>query len=111
MYGEHAIIDNMTSLQYLTVGDHHFAYRMSGSGPDVLLIHGWLSSSRMWEGTMEHLTPYFRVWAIDLIGFGDSWSGDPARVLTIDDQTRFVVAFCKAVGIRLYAGIGHSMGG
>src|SRR5262245_34855879 len=101
----------MAPLQYLTVGDHHFAYRVSGSGPDVLLIHGWLSSSRMWEGTMERLSPHFRVWAIDLMGFGDSWAADSSRLLTIDDQTHLVVAFCKAAGIRLYAGVGHSMGG
>ncbi len=65
----------------------------------------------MWEGTMDYLAPRFRVWAIDLIGFGDSWAEDSSQVFTVDDQTRLVVAFCKAVGLRPYAVVGHSMGG
>lgn len=102
----------MTDLmQQLTLGNHHFAYRVAGSGPDVLLIHGWLSSGRMWEALMAYLAPQYRVWAPDLIGFGDSWADDPTRVLTVEDQTRLAVVFCKAVGIRPYAAIGHSMGG
>jgi pimeloyl-ACP methyl ester carboxylesterase len=101
----------LSPLQQLTIGDNHFAYRVSGSGPDVLLIHGWLSSSRMWESLTEYLSPYCRVWAIDLIGFGDSWTDDPSRVLTVDDQTRLVVVFCKALGLHLEAVVGHSMGG
>lgn len=101
----------MGLMHQLTLGDHHFTYRVAGSGPDVLLIHGWLSSGRMWEALMAYLAPHYRVWALDLIGFGDSRTDDPARVLTVEDQTRLVVSFCKAVGIQPYAAIGHSMGG
>jgi 4,5:9,10-diseco-3-hydroxy-5,9,17-trioxoandrosta-1(10),2-diene-4-oate hydrolase len=108
-----AIINNMidTPLQRLSVSENHFAYRVCGSGPDVLLIHGWISSGRMWECVMEHLAPEFRVWAIDLIGFGDSRTDDETRILAVDDQTRLTVAFCQAVGIQPHAIVGHSMGG
>ncbi len=95
----------------LTVGEHHFNYRTCGSGPDVLLIHGWVSSSRMWEGAMRHLAPYYRLWAIDLMGFGDSRTHNVSLSLTIEDQTRLIIEFCQALRIRPYAVIGHSMGG
>lgn len=101
----------MMSDKTLAVGDNHFAYRTCGSGPDVLLIHGWLSSGRMWQALMEHLAPHHRLWAIDLMGFGDSRASDPTRILTLDDQARLTVAFCKAAGIRPQAVVGHSMGG
>jgi pimeloyl-ACP methyl ester carboxylesterase len=97
--------------QQLTLGDNHFAYRTCGSGPDILLIHGWVSSGRMWDATMQHLCAHFRLWAIDLMGFGDSRTDDETRILTLDDQMRLVVTFCKAVGIRPQAVIAHSMGG
>ncbi len=101
----------MISINTLTLGDHHFTYRTCGSGPDVLFIHGWLSSGRMWEAVMEHLSPFYRLWAIDLMGFGDSRTDDSTRILTVDDQVRLSVAFCKAAGIRPEAIVGHSMGG
>jgi pimeloyl-ACP methyl ester carboxylesterase len=65
----------------------------------------------MWEVPMRELASHYRLWALDLIGFGDSRHRELTRVLTIHDQAEFVAAFCEAVGIRPYAVIGHSMGG
>lgn len=98
-------------VQQLDLGDNHFVYRVSGSGPDLLLLHGWISSGRMWAGTMEHFASQYRVWALDLMGFGDSRTADPTRILTVRDQARLVNTFCKVAGIRPYAIVGHSMGG
>jgi pimeloyl-ACP methyl ester carboxylesterase len=101
----------MITIHRHSLGNTHFTYRMAGSGPDVLLIHGWISSGRMWEALMHALSPYCRLWAIDLVGFGDSWMDDPSHLLTFEDQSRLVTAFCKSVGLNPYAIIGHSMGG
>lgn len=101
----------MINFNQLTFDGHRFAYRTCGSGPDVLLIHGWLSSGRMWENLMAYLAGQYRLWAIDLIGFGDSRTDDPTLELSVDQQTRLVVAFCERIGIRPHAVIGHSMGG
>lgn len=98
-------------LNTLVLGMNTIAYRTAGSGPDVLLIHGWQSSSRMWDETMEFLSRHFRVWAIDLMGFGDSRNDDPARLLSLDDQTRLVVKFCEALDLHPHMVMGHSMGG
>src|SRR5512144_1896849 len=94
-----------------TIGDHRIAYRVIGSGPDVLLIHGWVSSGRMWEPLMPQLAESHRVWAVDLIGFGDSRTSAPPRPLTVDDQVNMLAAFCKTVGLHPQATAGHSMGG
>src|SRR5689334_12635198 len=102
---------SMIDVKHLSVGDTEFSYRVSGSGPDVLLIHGFVSSGRMWEALICELAPHYRLWALDLIGFGDSRHSDLTRVLTVHDQAEFIAAFCAAVGIRPYAVIGHSMGG
>lgn len=86
------------------------AWRVAGEGPrDVLLLHGWISSGRLWEEAMRGLAPHFRCYAPDLPGCGDSPL--PAdRPPTLADYRRAVLAFCAAQGIRPYAVIGHSLG-
>ena len=101
----------MIAPQSLTIGGNRIAYRTCGSGPDVLMIHGWVSSGMIWQGLMSQLAPHCRTWALDLMGFGASSNGDPARALSLDDQVQHVVAFCEAQHIQPYAIIGHSMGG
>jgi pimeloyl-[acyl-carrier protein] methyl ester esterase len=49
----------------------------SGSGPDLLLIHGWGMHGAIWEGVAEQLARRFRVHAVDLPGMGDSPVCDP----------------------------------
>lgn len=97
--------------KHLTSGKRHFAYHVCGSGEDILLIHGWLSSGRMWQSVMEHLAPHFRLWALDLSGFGDSYTDDPDLELSVDEQVNFVIDFCHAMKIRPNTILGHSMGG
>src|SRR3990172_3827194 len=85
-------------------------YRVLGVGPDVLLIHGWASSWRMWQATMESLAPRFRCWALDLAGFGDS--DKPSNGwYALPNYTAIACAFAEAAGLeRAHLG-GHSMGG
>jgi pimeloyl-ACP methyl ester carboxylesterase len=85
-------------------------YRTLGDGPDVLLIHGWASSSRTWLATMSSLAAHFRCWALDLYGFGDSDKpyGD---CYNIPGYVDLITEFAQALGIRQAAVVGHSMGG
>lgn len=43
---------------------------ISGSGPDLALIHGWGLGSAAWEPLLEALAPHCRVYLIDLPGYG-----------------------------------------
>ena len=51
---------------------HEVVYRMAGSGPPVVLIHGMINSSRHWRAVAEQLAGSYTVIAPDLIGHGDS---------------------------------------
>ena len=42
-------------MAFVTVDDLRIHYQAVGQGPDVLLIHGWLSSWRMWARSMSRL--------------------------------------------------------
>jgi pimeloyl-ACP methyl ester carboxylesterase len=86
------------------------AWRQAGGkGPIVLLIHGNMSSSVHWQTTMEQLESAYRVYAVDLRGFGDSTYNAPfdtLRELSVD-----VAQFVDAVGLDRFAVAGWSTGG
>ena len=47
-------------------------YLIAGSGPAVLLLHGYTQTSRMWRPLIPLLAEKFTVIAVDLPGIGDS---------------------------------------
>ncbi|MBV8910875.1 MAG: alpha/beta fold hydrolase [Gammaproteobacteria bacterium] len=47
-------------------------HEVAGSGPDLVLLHGWSLNLRVWERLTRHLAARFRVIAIDLPGHGRS---------------------------------------
>ena len=47
-------------------------YLTAGSGPAVLLLHGYTQTSRMWRPIIPFLAEKFTVIALDLPGIGDS---------------------------------------
>ncbi len=85
-------------------------YTCIGDGPDVLLIHGWASSSQMWSRLMHDLKGEARFWAVDLYGFGESPRPE-MELPDIETHTALLIDFCDQHGIRPAAIMGHSMGG
>jgi len=56
----------------ITIHDHRIHYRMAGSGPVVLLVHGMAGSATTWRQVMPGLAERFTVVAPDLLGHGRS---------------------------------------
>jgi pimeloyl-ACP methyl ester carboxylesterase len=88
------------------------AYRTSGppAGLPVVLIHGWASSGRMWDGLMAGLEDSFRCLAVDLPGHGDS-EKLPLGWYSMENLSRVIVDVCVGLRLRSPVLIGHSMGG
>lgn len=59
-------------LRQVTLEGRRLAYRELGSGPAVLLLHGWPTSSLLWREVMPQIARHSRVIALDLPGFGAS---------------------------------------
>jgi pimeloyl-ACP methyl ester carboxylesterase len=59
-------------LRHVSIHGHDIAYRMEGTGPALLLLHGIAGSSRTWRDVMPLLTDRFTVIAPDLMGHGGS---------------------------------------
>ena len=76
----------------------------SGSGPELVLIHGWGLHSGIWDGLLPLLEPHYRVTRVDLPGHGlSAWNG----AVTLDDMVRAVLAVVP----QQAAWVGWSLGG
>ncbi|MCG5472379.1 alpha/beta hydrolase [Micromonospora sp. LAH09] len=80
-------------------------YREAGApdAPALLLLHGFPSSSRMFEPLLDRLADQFRLIAPDLPGFGHTDAPDPDRFPYTFDRLADVMAhFATAVGAEHY---------
>ena len=74
------------------------SYRIAGSGPAVVFLHGFPSTSYEWRHVMQHLADRYTTVAVDMRGMGDS-----ERPPTGYD------AFTMATDVReLMRGLGHA---
>jgi pimeloyl-ACP methyl ester carboxylesterase len=63
-------------LQHVDVGSSVVAYRRFGSGPPLLLVHGWPLSGFTYRRLIPHLADRFTCYAVDLPGAGEThWTG------------------------------------
>ena len=85
-------------------------FEVAGTGPDLLLLHGWASSRRLWRHVAPTLITTFRCWSIDLPGFGHAPDLGP-RAGDVRAYSDWLRDFCDAQGIERCGVVGHSMGG
>jgi 2-hydroxymuconate-semialdehyde hydrolase len=86
------------------------AYQDDGSGPAVLLLHGFPLSSYLWRGLTPALAARHRVIAPDLLGLGDS-AASARAALDIRAQAGYVGELLDHLGVDRVAAVGHSTGG
>jgi pimeloyl-ACP methyl ester carboxylesterase len=88
---------------------HRAVYRIAGSGPPVVLIHGMVNSSRHWESVALELAQDYTVVAPDLIGHGDS--ATPRGDYSLGAHAASIRDLLTAIGIDRATIVGHSLGG
>jgi pimeloyl-ACP methyl ester carboxylesterase len=94
--------------RYETVDGHRLRYVRAGSGPAVVLVHGFASSLYTWKDVIPALAAAHDVVALDLPGFGQS---DQPPDLSFEDFPRAVLGLMDHQGIGKAALVGNSMGG
>ncbi len=75
----------------------------------MILLHGWLGSWGLWQETMAYLGRYYRTYALDFWGFGES--GKKRDSYAVQDFVSLVDNFMDKLGIVRAPLVGHSMGG
>lgn len=83
-------------------------YLDQGSGPAVVLLHGFASSLETWLGVIPELARDHRVIALDLMGFG--WSDRPEGDYSPQAQAELVLALLDRLQVGEFDLAGHSWG-
>jgi len=95
-----------TSYHSVTVDGVKVFYREAGpkDAPVVLLLHGFPTSSRMYQGLMPLLADRYRLIAPDYPGFGLSDAPPPDKFsYTFDHITTVIDDFTQVLGLKHYS--------
>ncbi len=84
-------------------------YKIQGKGPVVILLHGFLESSTIWDGFILKMLNEKTIVTIDLPGHGKS--GCIGQVHSMELMAKVVHAIFEKHSISSAEFIGHSMGG
>ena len=97
------------SLEFRTIHGYRRAFRIAGSGPAILLIHGIGDNSSTWETVQTKLAQRFTVIAPDLLGHGKS--DKPRADYSVAAYANGMRDLLAVLDIERVTLVGHSLGG
>ncbi|MEM6371346.1 MAG: alpha/beta hydrolase [Pseudomonadota bacterium] len=87
------------------------AYEVAGSGPPVLLLHGFPQTRAMWHAITPVLAQGFTVITSDLRGYGDSGKPGAMQDMSFRKMAADQVALMRHLGFARFHLVGHDRGG
>ncbi|MEL6807766.1 MAG: alpha/beta hydrolase [Pseudomonadota bacterium] len=96
--------------QITTPDDMTIAYDVTGSGPPVLLLHGFPQTRAMWHAIAPALAEQFTVVTADLRGYGDSGKPALSKDMSFRAMARDQVALMRHLGFAQFHLVGHDRG-
>lgn len=94
---------------YATIHGRKIWYTDSGKGMPVVLVHGYLESSEIWNGFSDRLSSEFRVIAVDLPGHGRSEVYSETH--SMEMMADIIRELLEKLKIEKAVLVGHSLGG
>jgi len=98
----------MADKEFYTYRDQSVAYRKTGSGRPLVILHGWGVSGDMMVPLAEGLSTIRTCYVIDLPGFGDS--PPPAGAWSVDNYADCIEAFIHELDSNRVDFLVHSFG-
>ena len=95
--------------KFITYKNTQIHYTDSGKGTAIVLLHGFLENTTMWQSLETVLTTKYRVICVDLLGHGQS--ENMGYVHTMNQMAETVKAVLDELHILRCFLVGHSMGG
>lgn len=103
------VSDTQIRVEYHTIHGYRRAYRIAGSGPALLLIHGIGDNSSTWNEVIPMLAQHYTVIAPDLLGHGKS--DKPRADYSVPAFANGMRDLLVVLGINKVTVVGHSLGG
>ena len=97
------------TLEYRTIHGYRRAFRVAGSGPAILLIHGIGDNSTTWSTVQAKLAQRFTVIAPDLLGHGKS--DKPRADYSVAAYANGMRDLLSVLDLERVTVVGHSLGG
>ncbi len=96
---------------YQLINGRRVHYQVAGppQAPALILLHGIGGSVNWWRENLAAFSRYFRTYALDMPGFGQSWR--LTGPVTIEKLAEFVHQWLLSLGRERVYLLGHSMGG
>ncbi len=82
---------------YADIPEGQMHYRYSGHGEPLIMLHMSGSSSDEYEQVGNLLAEQFRIYALDMLAFGES--DDPPRFYSFADHAQTIISFMDTLGI------------
>jgi pimeloyl-ACP methyl ester carboxylesterase len=102
------MVEQIDTVQRLAkVGPLTVHYEVTGEGPAVILMHGLSGSGRWWAYNVPALAQHYRVYNLDLVGFGRS----RGQRWLLREAGDWLAEWLQVTGITQGHLVGHSMGG
>jgi pimeloyl-ACP methyl ester carboxylesterase len=108
--GKGDVMVNVTMKEVQLPNGETIAYReREGGEKKVLLIHGNMTSSKHWDLVLDNMPEEYKVYALDLRGFGKSSYNK--LITSIKDFSDDVKLFVDEIDLKDFAIVGWSTGG
>ena len=108
-FGRFALLTGGIHSQYAQLDGYRVHFYEGGEGPPLIFVHGLGAESLNWVPAMLNLRHQFHVYAIDLLGHGDTQRPDIAY--SIGQQSEMLRQFLASQNIKSADLVGVSMGG
>jgi pimeloyl-ACP methyl ester carboxylesterase len=95
----------------INIKDINLNYEILGEDntSSVVILHGWGANLQTFAPVSKHLSKNYKVYSIDLPGFG--LSSEPNFMYSVTDYARVILEFIEKMKIENPTLIGHSFGG
>lgn len=88
-------------------------YEVTGSGPAVLLVHGFIVNGESWKKTVLYndlITAGYKVITLDMRGNGKSGKPHNAEAYANDAEAKDIMGLLKSLKVKNYIAVGYSRG-
>ncbi len=97
------------ALHTVQVGNYRVRYQTVGEGEPIVLVHGLSGSTLWWRRNVTGLAQHFKVFLVDLPGFGAA--RHRYGRFALKQAGDWLLSWMDAIGLKQTHLIGHSMGG
>ena len=98
-------------MSFMNVNDLNYHYEVNGTGPLLVLLHGFTGSAENWASHASVFAEYFQVITVDLPGHGLTDAPDDLVRYAMEPVAADVMSLLESITDEAANLVGYSMGG